>query len=177
MLALGNQSPNMIVLPDNTFNMLALAPYETEVFRRGEGTVNNRLTLGGKSLVNVFPNVTMFEDQLYRVNNVPSEKIAQFTRSTMTGEYFLLNHEYYDPKCDDSCSDRQISTQIVDTSDKDRWVNISMREIVEKNLDLRWDDMSGELSDYHDQLIENVFTIAQNLGIKVMKYQKACVCV
>ncbi len=165
VLSLGNSQPNMVVLPDNTFNMLALTPFETEVFRRGEVTVNQRLALGGKSMMNFFPGVTMYEDPVYRANNVPAEELTQFIKTTMTGEYFLLNQEYYDPKCDDSCADRQISTQVVDLK-KDRWVTISLRDILEQNLDQRWDERTGELSSYHDHLIDNVFSIANALGIK-----------
>lgn len=166
ILALGNVVPNMIVLPDNTFNMLALAPAETEAFRRGEATVNARLALGGKSMMNIFPGVTMFEDPIYRANNLPAEEISPFVRTTMTGEYFLLNHEYYDPKCDDSCAEKQISTQVVDLA-KDRWATLSMRDIIEGNLDMRWNMENGDLNqEYHDSLLQNISAIALSLGVK-----------
>jgi hypothetical protein len=157
-----NRVPNMAVLPPDTLTKLALTPFETEFFRNGS-TAKERLTEGGDSLVNAFEGCRFYEDQYHHANNVPSDNYATFEELAMTGEYNIIDASRYDPTCDDSCGDRQLSTQIYDM-DADRFVTVSLREILEKNLDMRWGD-DGHLAPEHHLFIANIKAIAKRLDV------------
>lgn len=165
-LNMAQVEPNMVVLPAGTLDHIAQTPFETEAFRRGEKTAARRLALGGRSFTSEeFPGVEMFEDPRYIANNIRADQIQQFVCNTMTGEWFCIDKTSYDPHCDDSCASKQLSVQIPNLK-TGTWDTISVADVVSKNLDQRFDPVTGELSDWHQNLIDNIDTLAKAMNVQ-----------
>ena len=157
-----NLVPDMAVLPTNTLDGIALSPANTEAFRVGAGKAAKNLALAGKAVE--IEGMTVYEDVKVSATNIRPENYSSLEMNIQLGEHNFLGPEMFGDKCIDGSADKQLSTLIYDM-DKNGWEPVSVVDIVKKNLDLRFDPVSGEVADHHYNLLQNISSIAKTLGI------------
>jgi hypothetical protein len=154
-----------VVFPAGTLDLIATNTFETEVNRRGESQAMATLALGGRALENAIAGLTIYEDKVWTVTNLPRDQIEQFVRRVWVGQFFTIlgtevkctESEEYDPEC-------LLSIQ-VPSAEGNRWEKITAKDCIK--WDMRWNEHDGELSEYHDQALELLPVLLQTLGYTI----------
>lgn len=149
---------NMIVLAKGSLNFLSASGYETEAFRRGEAVVQNRLSLGAKSMTGLFPGITIFEDEVFSLQNIGPDEINVFTRTAMIGRYFMVDGSDFGANSDNYNAKKHLSVKAA-SMDIDAYKEISIATLIDKCL--RWG--GGADGDELTPLVQGMVDFAEGL--------------
>jgi hypothetical protein len=160
-----NKRFTKVVFPAGTLDLISSNTFETDAYRRGEAQAMATLALGGRALENAISGLTIFEDKVWTVTNLPRDQIEQFVRRVWVGQFFTIlgsevkcsESEEYDPEC-------LLSIQ-VPSAEGNRWEKITAKDCIK--WDMRWNEDDGELSEHHDQVLELLPNLLQTLGYTV----------
>lgn len=155
---------DMIIVAKGALNFVALSgSYETESYRRGQSVVEKRLSLGARSLLNVFPGITIYEDEVFSLNNVGPDEINQFTRIAIIGRYFMIDGSEFGRHLSSYPAHRMLSCDAVSLSIDD-WYRWDINRVIDK--DMRWNP-DDTLSDSVKTLAANVDSTLQRSGVRL----------
>lgn len=155
---------DMIILGKGALSFVAFSgSYETESYRRGENVVQNRLSLGARSVTGIFPGVTIYEDEPFALNNVGPDEIQQFQRNAIVGRFFMVDGSSFGKYQEEYLSERELSTKAVSMSIDD-WHLWKINYLIDN--DMRWKD-DGSLSDMVGALAANVPSAVQRAGVEL----------
>jgi len=156
---------NMIVLGKGSLNFLAFSStYETEVYRRGEAVVQERLSLGAKSMKNLFPGVTIWEDDVFTLQNVGPDQINQFVRTATIGRYMVVDGSDFGEHMETYPASKVLSIKHA-SMDIDNWKKLSIYTLIDKCC--RWKPGTDDLEDWVQGLIDNHEAVLQGAGVKL----------
>ena len=155
---------NMIVLAKGSLNFLALAnSYETEVYRRGEKVVEHRLSMGAKSMTGIFPGITIWEDEIFTLQNLGPDEINQFVRIALIGRFTMVDGSDFGEHMDSYPASKVLSIKHA-SMDIDAYKKLSIYTFIDKCM--RWGD-DDELTPHMQGLLDNAEALLQRAGIRL----------
>lgn len=152
---------DMIIVGKGSLNFIVFSgSYETESFRRGESVTQQRLTLGSKSVTNLFPGITIYEDEVFALTNVGPDEINQFTRISMIGRYFMVDGSDFGQHMKEYPTAKMLSVDAV-SMDIDDWRRFGINTLIDSNM--RWKE-DGTLTDSLARLAQDPDAVLQRSG-------------
>lgn len=159
-----NPAFDMIILAKGALNFVAFSgSYERESFRRGEAPVQQRLSLGARSLVNVLPGVTIYEDETFSLANMGPDEIQQFTRIAVIGRFFMIDGSNFGEHQKEYHASKELSCKAV-SMDIDDWALWKINTVIDHSM--RWKG-DHSLSDSVRLLANNVQSFLARSGMKL----------
>lgn len=160
----GGLTANMCVLPYGTLLRLSQRNEKVKQYISGQVASVN-LALGAKALIGMFPGMTIFEDPETHANNLPRATISTLEARTQVGEVNIITNEYYNPHSHRSPGKTSLARAIYDHS-ANGWTPCTLTDIVEKNLDLRWNLSNDRLCYEHQAFLDRLDEVKSQLTLK-----------
>ena len=155
---------DMAVVTKGTLNFLALAgDFETEAYRRGEKKIEERLTLGARSMRGAIPGITFYEDEIWNLQNMSPDNLNLFQRVMMSGGYSVLRGSDFGKYLDTFPAVLKYSLKVADMRSDDYRI-WDINDAIASNQ--RWDD-DGNLLSHHQGLIDNLAGEIQRSGVRL----------
>lgn len=153
---------NMVVLNKGACHFLALSgSFETEASRRGQAVMEQRLSLGGKSMINVLPNISIYEDDIHKLSNTSADEVQSFVRVSIIGRYMMADGSDFGEHMDSYPAGKLLSFMHA-SMDIDAWKEMKITTLIEKSM--RFTD-DGSLSPAHEVLAEDYQAAIQRTGV------------
>jgi hypothetical protein len=154
---------SMAVFSEGTMDMISCHPFFTEAFRTSSELAMKTFGSNGKALVNLIDGLTVWEDPIWNVSNLPDKDMQQLVHSVTVGQFYITDNKNVRNIAPGDNFDYALGTSIPSAA-VNAWKAQHIKHMARYSG--VWGS-DGKLSDIHRVVIQNLTSLLASTGLEI----------